>query len=294
MREQQMNRYLKEIVGAMNDGVLLVAPDGAILMVNPAMQQISGYSREELIGRSCSVFRCDVCDRVRAGGKNHWCELFNIGHAHRKPCSLIRKDGSYVRVLKNASLLRDEKGKVLGAVETVTDLSEIEERDEKIEQLSKLLDGDSTFYGMVGRSPAIRKVFEIIRKAAQSEAPVIIYGETGTGKELVGHAIHSLGRRRDKPYVQLNCAALNEGLLESELFGHVKGAFTGAYVHRRGRFEAANGGDIFLDEIGDVPLSLQVKLLRVLRPNNLSVLVTISPSGRTFELSLQPTKTWID
>lgn len=264
MREQQMNRYLKEIVGAMNDGVLLVAPDGAILMVNPAMQQISGYSREELIGRSCSVFRCDVCDRVRAGGKNHWCELFNIGHAHRKPCSLIRKDGSYVRVLKNASLLRDEKGKVLGAVETVTDLSEIEERDEKIEQLSKLLDGDSTFYGMVGRSPAIRKVFEIIRKAAQSEAPVIIYGETGTGKELVGHAIHSLGRRRDKPYVQLNCAALNEGLLESELFGHVKGAFTGAYVHRRGRFEAANGGDIFLDEIGDVPLSLQVKLLRVL------------------------------
>jgi two-component system, NtrC family, response regulator HydG len=264
MREQEMNRYLKEIINTMNDGVVLVAPDGTILMVNLAMQQISGYSREELIGSSCSVFQCDVCDRARAGGKDHWCELFNIGQAHRKSCSLIRKDGSYVRVLKNASLLRDEEGRVLGAVETVTDLSEIEERDEKIEHLSKLLDVDSTFYGMVGRSHAIRKVFEIIRKAAQSEAPVIIHGETGTGKELVAHAIHSLGRRRDKPYVQLNCAALNEALLESELFGHVKGAFTGAYVHRKGRFEAANGGDIFLDEIGDIPLSIQVKLLRIL------------------------------
>lgn len=264
MNEIDLNRYLKEIINTMNDGVLLVSPQGTILMVNQAMETISGYSREELIGRSCSTFHCDVCERVRSEGRGHWCELFKGGESHRKSCFIVRKDGSCVHVLKNASLLRDGNGGVLGAVETVTDISEIDRRDQRINELSRQLEEQPSFLGLVGISPVMRNVFEIIEKASQSEAPLIIFGETGTGKELVAHAIHRLGKRRDGPFIQLNCAALNESLLESELFGHVKGAFTGAYGHRQGRFEAADGGDIFLDEIGDLPLNIQVKLLRTL------------------------------
>jgi PAS domain S-box-containing protein len=263
MDDQKLNRYLKDIINTMNDGLLVVSPTGTILMVNDAMEKLSGYSREEMLSHPCSIFCCDVC-RETSGGNGEWCDLFNAGQARGKACALKRKDGSYIHVLKNASILREAQGNILGAVETLTDISEIEQRDEKIEQLSKLLEGNTHFHGMVGGSEIMGRVYEVVRKAAQSEAPVIIFGETGTGKELVAHAIHDLGPRRDKPYIQLNCAALNEGLLESELFGHVKGAFTGAHMHRKGRFEAANGGDIFLDEIGDIPLSIQIKLLRIL------------------------------
>jgi two-component system, NtrC family, response regulator HydG len=258
------NRYLKEILNTMNDGLMVVSPDGTILMVNQAFEKIMGYSREGIIGRSCAILHCDICATSRSAGKSHWCDLFKQGVANRKRCLYMRKDGSYVHILKNAAILRDEAGQVLGAVETLTDISELARRDEQIQQLSQLMDTAGDFQGMVGNSLRMQQVFALTQKAAQSEAPVIIFGESGTGKELVAHAIHALGRRREGPFITCNCAALNEALLESELFGHVKGAFTGAYTHRQGRFEAAHRGDIFLDEIGDIPPAIQIKLLRVL------------------------------
>ncbi len=264
MQAPDIHRYLKEILNTMNEGLMVTSPDGTILMVNEAFEKILGYAREEIIGRSCASLSCDACTRARHIGKRGWCDLFEQGAATRKRCFFMRQDGSYVHVLKNAAILRDETGKVLGAVETLTDISEIARRDEQIQQLSLLLDTAGDFQGMVGKSLRMQQVFELTRKAAQSEAPVIIFGESGTGKELVAHAIHALGRRREGPFIPCHCAALNAALLESELFGHVKGAFTGAYTHRQGRFEAAHRGDIFLDEVGDIPLDLQVKLLRVL------------------------------
>jgi len=182
----------------------------------------------------------------------------------KKRCSIIKKDGTCLPVLKNASLLKDDEGLPLGAVETLTDISEVERLDQEVHHLSHQLEIKNGFHGIVGSSPLMQKVYQVVQKAALSDAPVIIYGESGTGKELVARAIHLMGRRKDAPFVQLNCAALNEALLESELFGHIKGAFTGAYRHRIGRFEAAHEGDLFLDEIADIPLATQVKLLRVL------------------------------
>ena len=265
MTEQDIDLYLREVIDTMNDGLIIIRPDGTIMLVNDALLRMTGFSKDELLNKPCSVLGCDACQRSRAEGKHHWCRLFNTRKESRKNCHIIDKNGNYLHVLKNASLLMDDDGSILGAVETVTDISELDRKELKIRELSqKLLHEENGFCGFVGHSPAMQKVYTLLGKAARSDAPVIIYGESGTGKELAAQAIHEMSPRADKPFVQLNCAALNESLLESELFGHIKGAFTGAYRHRQGRFEEAADGSIFLDEIGDVPLPIQVKLLRVL------------------------------
>jgi two-component system response regulator HydG len=264
MFEQELNLYWKTVVDTIQDGVMIVDTGGTIISVNRAFEIIIGYTRDEIVGRSCTTLNCNTCELALEKDTCNWCRLFRTGNMKQKRCVIMRKDGTYVYVLKNASVLHDSQGSVMGAVETMTDITELIEKDTQIEAFRRELRSEDEFHGILGSSASMQKVFDLITNAAQSDAPVIIFGESGTGKELVARAIHETGIRRQKPYVKVNCASLTESLLESELFGHVKGAFTGAYRSREGRFEAAQGGCIFLDEIGDLPLATQVKLLRVL------------------------------
>jgi len=264
MFEQELNEYWKTVVDTIQDGIMIVDKAGTIVSANKGFENITGYSQEDIIGKSCSTLNCNKCDAARKKRGDHWCVLFRTGTVKMSRCAIQRADGTYIHVLKNASLFHDNTGEIIGAVETLTDISELLKKDTQIEAFRRELISRDGFHGILGDSRAMHKVFDLITNAARSDAPVIIYGESGTGKELVAAAIHNTGARKRKPYLKVNCAALNESLLESELFGHVKGAYTGAFQNRKGRFEAAQGGDIFLDEIGDLPLSTQVKLLRVL------------------------------
>ena len=266
MQFKDINRHWERVINTMSEALLIVSKEGRILSVNRSFEEITGYTADEVFGRPCTMLECQACEMAINNHGDGWCKLFEPDQPEmrRCRCSIKKKDGTFLPALKNASVLRDDDGTVLGAVETLSDLSEVDRLDRKVEILSRQLDENSGFGGLVGGSDAMKMVYAIIDKAAHSDAPIIIFGESGTGKELVARAIHERGKRQSAPYVQLNCAALNESLLESELFGHVRGSFTGAFRDRTGRFEAANGGDLFLDEIGDIPLSIQIKLLRVL------------------------------
>lgn len=264
MQDQTLSRYWQTAVEIIHDGVMIVDVRGIIVSANQALTHITGYSQAELIGQPCSMLKCSSCNKIFDQTGQHWCMLFSSGSVTMRKCTLSRKDGSVVHVMKNASVLHDDNKQIIGAVETLTDISELLMKDSQIEAFRRELQSEYTFQGMVGVSPSMRSTFDLIANVAASDAPALILGESGTGKELAALAIHQNSARKDRPYVQVNCAALNESVLESELFGHVKGAFTGAYQNREGRFEAANGGDIFLDEIGELPQSTQIKLLRVL------------------------------
>ncbi len=261
MVSDKPSTFWEKVIDTMGEGVVVVNSRGRIVSVNQSMEEITGYHRDELIGQSCAMIRSDACFGGASG--NH-CELFNKGSVKRSKCALVKKDGTLVHILKNAAILEDDQGQLVG-VETLTDISEMVAKERVISRLRREISREDSFQGIVGKSPMMLQLFSLITSAAQSEAPVIIYGESGTGKELVAGAIHRLSGRREGPFIKVNSAALAESLLESELFGHVRGAFTGAERTRVGRFEAAHKGDIFLDEVGDLPLPTQAKLLRVLQ-----------------------------
>ncbi len=259
-----LSSHWKTIVDTLQDGVMVVDPKGIIVAVNPSAEQVTGYSAQELIGQSCRILDCTGCRIIGKGAGRQWCGLYKVGGVRAKRCSIVHKEHRTITVIKNASILYDAQGEIIGAVETLKDMSDFVRQQDEIHLLRRTLNLDKGYHGILGRAPVMQALFEMIENVAQTEAPVLIHGESGTGKELVARAIHEAGDRQDKPYIKVNCAALNENLLESELFGHAKGAYTGADRSRVGRFEAAHQGTIFLDEVGDIPLSTQVKLLRVL------------------------------
>jgi PAS domain S-box-containing protein len=258
-------RFINRIIDSMADGVFTMDAQGYISSWNPAMERISGYTAREALGKTCQLLQCSRCFGKNCPANIQKCRIIEQGHAEAKECQLRHKEGHDVEVIKNASVVRDDQDNIVGVVETITDLTELKRARKRAESAMLRLGELHRMDNIIGKSRAMQKVYSAISAAAASEATILIQGESGTGKELVAGAIHYNGDRRDRPLVSVNCSALAETLLESELFGHVKGAFTGASRDRIGRFEEATGGTIFLDEIGELSPYIQVKLLRVLQ-----------------------------
>ena len=253
------------LLESMADGVFTLNDRGDITSWNPAMERITGYGAGEVMGQSCALLNFSLCFQKSSPKGIHECGILRRGRLDGRECFLRHKEGHDVPVLKSARLVKNNNGSVKGIVETVTDLTELEKARRKAEEARQRLGEIYKVDNIIGKSPGMRHVFSAIKAAAASEATVLIQGESGTGKELVASAIHHNGSRSEMPFVSLSCSALSESLLESELFGHVRGAFTGAIRDRTGRFEEAEGGTIFLDEIGEISPYMQVKLLRVLQ-----------------------------
>jgi two-component system response regulator HydG len=257
-------KFLNNIVETIKDGLMVVDSEGHILFFNKAAEEITGYSRSEVMGKSCTLLDSDTCVILTESGRQRSCDLFDKGSICNKKCRIRAQSGRAVYLLKNAVVLKDDTDQIIGAVETMTDITSLYMKELELEELKQELRKEYWFMGLLGTSPPMQNLYEQIRNSALSEAPVLISGESGTGKNLTAKAIHALSRRKDGPFISINCASLNEQLLESELFGHKKGSFTGAISDRVGRFEAAHNGTIFLDEIGDMSLTMQAKLLTVL------------------------------
>jgi PAS domain S-box-containing protein len=244
----------ESILNSIADGVFTVNDHFKITLFNRAAARITGFKREEAIGQYCrEIFRTSVCI-------DH-CPLKEAMKTGRDivdlEVTILNKQNEEIHVSVSAAVWKDQKENPIGGVEVFRDLSPIMELRKKTEK-------EHTFQDIISKSKPFLDIFETLPDIAESEATVLITGESGTGKELFATAIHNLSYRREKPFVKVNCGALPETLLESELFGYKRGAFTDAKQDKPGRFKVAEGGSIFLDEIGDMSRGTQVKLLRVL------------------------------
>jgi PAS domain S-box-containing protein len=237
------------------EGIFTINTRWRITSFNQTAEQITGYQREEVLGRFCwDIFHSDLCESG--------CPLrttLETGVTRMdQDVRMLSKEGRRISVLTNTSVVRDRSGSVVGAVESFRALSGLEQNH------GEAGPAGHEYANIVGQSPQMKRLFSMLTDVAASEASVLITGESGTGKELFARAIHNKSPRKEGPFIAVNCSALAESLLESEIFGHEKAAFTGAVRSKVGRFELAKGGTLFLDEIGDLKPELQIKLLRVL------------------------------
>ena len=242
------------ILNSIADGVFTVDLNWRVTFFNQAAEEIIGVPAAEALGRPCcEVFRANVCESA--------CVLRHTLETEKpvvnRAIVILRADGREIPISVSTALLKNERGEVIGGVETFRDLSLVEELRREINRQYRLED-------ILSKSPLMQKMFTLLPEIARSDSTVLIQGESGTGKELVARALHNLSRRAKAPFVAVNCGALPDTLLESELFGHTAGAFTDARKDRQGRFALAEKGTLFLDEIGDISVAMQVRLLRVL------------------------------
>jgi len=242
------------ILESISDGVFTIDLNKRITSFNRAAQTITGFKAGEAIGQYCfDVFRANICEKRCALD-----ETLTTGRSQvNLPALIISKTGDQKPISISTSILKNENNDIIGGVETFRDLSELE-------RLKRQLARNYTHEDIVGRHPRMKKILSFLPDIAESESPVLIEGPTGSGKELIARAIHHLSPRKEGPFIAVNCAALPESLLESELFGYTKGAFTGAMRDKPGRFFLANRGTLFLDEISSTSRAFQADLLRVL------------------------------
>jgi PAS domain S-box-containing protein len=253
---QQLRLTLGSLLDNLTDGVMAHDAERQIFFFNRAAQDITGFKSSEVVGRDChEVFPIRFC-----GGDCAFCgEPGKPAESKlRYPHSYINRNGERRELEMSVVTINTPLNELTGALVIFRDMTEMV-------HLRKRLEQSRGFCGIVGRHPSMQEVFDTIREFADVNVPILIQGESGTGKEMVAKALHQLSRRSAGPFVPVNCGALPEGTLESELFGHVKGAFTGAIHDRKGRFGLAEEGTIFLDEIGEISPAMQVKLLRVIQ-----------------------------
>lgn len=244
------------ILNNVSDGVLTIDLQGRIQYVNRALQELLGHPEEELIGKRCEQFvRSNICASEDCILRRSLAKKEKISNFETY---VVSREGRRIPVNINTDLLYDDGGNIIGIVEVFRDISQLKELKERLTDVYH-------FENIVTKDRRMKEILSILPSVAQSKSTVLIQGESGTGKELIAKAIHNNSSRKDKPFIAVNCAAIPDTLIESEIFGHVKGAFTGAHQDRVGRFEMANHGTIFLDEIGDMSLSTQAKLLRVIQ-----------------------------